>query len=103
MTKLMELTILAREGMKSCEYGLYGDALFKLEQARLMASNGHPLHEAKIRNNIALVYQLDGQLDVARNVFTTALNQSDTSWGRGNPLSRIIKRNLNRLEEAQAA
>jgi hypothetical protein len=98
MSKLKKLGALNREGMRACNEGRPGDALFQLTQADGLArSMNAPLHEAKVRNNMALVYQMSGKYEEARVSFRIAADRAVAGGGEGNVLHRIIQRNLDSL------
>ncbi|WP_338668285.1 tetratricopeptide repeat protein [Pseudodesulfovibrio methanolicus] len=98
MSNLKKLGILNREGMRACNEGRSGDALFQLTQADSLArSLNAPLHEAKVRNNMALVYQMSGKYEEARICFRIAAGRAVDGGGQGNVLHRVIMRNLNSL------
>lgn len=98
MSTLKKLGLLNRQGMRACNEGRCGDALFQLTQAdhlaRFMES---PLHEAKVRNNMGLVYQMSGKYEEARVCFRIAADRAVAGAGDGNCLHRVISRNLDNL------
>ena len=101
MSQLKKIGLLNREGMAACNAGHVEDALFQLTQAERMARRlKSPLHEAKLRNNIGLIHQVAGNRDEARVCFRLAMRRAAEAAGAGNPLHRIIARNLDRLEQA---
>jgi hypothetical protein len=98
MSTLQQLGILNREGMRACNEGRPGDALFQLTQADSLArSMNSPLHEAKVRNNMALVYQMSGKYEEARVSFRIAAGRAVEGGGEGNSLHRVIMRNMDSL------
>ena len=102
MSQLKKIGMLNREGMAACNAGRIEDALFQLTQAERMARRlKSPLHEAKLRNNIGLVHQMAGNRDEALVCFRLAGRRAVEGGGQGNPLQRIIARNLDRLERIE--
>jgi hypothetical protein len=98
MSKLKKLGALNREGMRACNDGRPGDALFQLTQADSLArAMNSPLHEAKVRNNMGLVYQMSGKYEEARVSFHIAAGRAVEGAGEDNVLHRIIQRNLDAL------
>lgn len=98
MSSLKKLGILNREGMRACNEGRPGDALFQLTQADSLArSMNSPLHEAKVRNNMALAYQLSGKFEEARISFRIAVDRAVAGGGEGTCLHKAILRNLDSL------
>lgn len=98
MSTLKKLGILNREGMRACNEGRPGDALFQLTQAdRIARCMDSPLHEAKVRNNMGLVYQMAGKFEEARVSFQIAASRAVEGAGDGNCLHRVITRNLDSL------
>ncbi|WP_207264860.1 tetratricopeptide repeat protein [Desulfovibrio sp. Huiquan2017] len=98
MSTLKQLGILNRDGMRACNEGRPGDALFQLTQADSLArSLNSPLHEAKVRNNMALVYQMSGKYAEARVSFRIAANRAVEGGGEDTGLYRAIMRNLDSL------
>jgi Tfp pilus assembly protein PilF len=98
MSDLKKLGQLNREGMRACNEGRPGDALFQLTQAdNLARSMNSPLHEAKVRNNMALVYQMSGKFEEARVSFRIAAGRAVEGGGENNSLHRVIMRNLDAL------
>lgn len=98
MSTLKQLGLLNRQGMRACNEGRCGDALFQLTQAdRLARSMASPLHEAKVRNNMGLVYQMSGKYEEARVCFRIAADRAVDGAGEGNVLHRTISRNLDNL------
>lgn len=98
MSNLKKLGTLNREGMRACNEGRPGDALFQLTQADSLArAMNSPLHEAKVRNNMALVYQMSGKYEEARVSFRIAAGRAVEGGGEGNVLHRVIMRNLDSL------
>ncbi|QGY40009.1 hypothetical protein GM415_07680 [Pseudodesulfovibrio cashew] len=103
MSTLQQLGLLNREGMKSFNEGRVEDAMFQLSQASKIARQmGSPLHEAKVRNNIGLVFQGDGRRAEALACFRLAEKAAVKGAGEGNVLHKIITRNLTRLEQVEA-
>lgn len=100
MSNLQRLGLLNREAMKAFNRGNVEDAMFQLIQAgRLAHQMKSPLHEAKIRNNIGLVYQGSGNVEEARVSFRLAQKSAISGAGKDNFLHKVITRNLRRLEK----
>ncbi|MGE4193966.1 MAG: tetratricopeptide repeat protein [Pseudodesulfovibrio sp.] len=98
MSSLKKLGLLNRQGMLACNEGRCEDALFQLTQAdRLARSMESPLHEAKVRNNMGVVYQMNGKFEEARVCFRMAADRAVAGAGDGNCLHRTINRNLDNL------
>lgn len=101
MSHLRKLGMLNKEGMKSFNEGRMEDAMFQLTQAsRIARQMSSPLHEAKIRNNIGLVYQSTGNTEEALVCFRLAEKSAVKGAGPGNSLQKVITRNLDRLQQA---
>ena len=101
MHQLKKIGCLNREGMTACNAGRTGEALASLEEAgRLAGEMDSPLHVAKIRNNLGLVHQMAGNFDEAAACFRQAGRLAVEQAGEGNPLHRVITRNLARLEQS---
>jgi hypothetical protein len=99
MSQLKKIGMLNRAGMDACNAGHTEDALFQLTRAEEMARRlKSPLHEAKVRNNIGLVHQMAGNREEALVCFRLAERRAAEGGGQGNPLQRIITRNLDRLQ-----
>lgn len=104
MTRLKKLGMLNREGMKAFNEGNVDNAMFQLLQANRIARDlKSPLHEAKVRNNLGLIYQSNGFMEEARASFHLAERSAVNGAGENNMLHKIIKRNLTRLELAAEA
>ena len=103
MSQLKKIGMLNREGMAACNAGRIEDApCSSSPQAERMARRlKSPLHEAKLRNNIGLVHQMAGNRDEALVCFRLAGRRAVEGGGQGNPLQRIIARNLDRLERIE--
>jgi len=98
MSTLKKLGLLNRQGMLACNEGRPEDALFQLTQAdRLARTMQSPLHEAKVRNNMGLVYQMSGKFEEARVCFRMAADRAVAGAGDNNCLHRTINRNLDNL------
>ena len=87
--------LLNTEGMKACNEGRMDEAVTLLrravDQARAM---GAATYEAKLRNNLGLVFCLSGQPREAESHLRLALAQVERRVGRGNRLYAHIERNL---------
>ncbi len=104
MSPLRKLGVLNREGMKSFNCGKNEDALFQLIQAeRLAEIMESPLHLAKVRNNIGLVYQGAGAHQEALVSFHIACEHAVRGAGEGTGLHKVIVRNISRLESGLMA
>jgi tetratricopeptide (TPR) repeat protein len=88
---------LNREGMKALSEGDLMNARFLLYQAldkcRLFKS---PLNEAKIRNNLGLVLQQDGDLNSASENFQAALKIVRDEVGEETGIFKRIETNYRR-------
>jgi Tfp pilus assembly protein PilF len=72
----------------------FDDALTDLNKALFQAESlGSALHQAKIRNNIGLVFQAQGEFDTASQHFKLALNMVEKRIGTENRLYAAIQRN----------
>ena len=90
---------LNRQGMEALNKGEHGEAVTLLKKAVQQAHDiDSPVYEAKIRNNLALAYQIMGHLDQAHQNFTLALAGIRRKVGEDNPLYTRITGNLSRLE-----
>lgn len=91
---------LNKEGMKALSDGDHMNAHFLLSQAldkcKVFKSS---LNEAKIRNNLALVLQVQGLVDAAANNFKLAMRITEKEAGKDTGLYRRIKSNLEKLEQ----
>lgn len=104
MHQLKEIGRLNREGMAACNEGRIQDALKRLDEAGRMArALDHPLHEAKVRNNLGLVQQVAGRFAEAEASFRHAARIAVEQAGSGNILHRTIVRNMVRLEDARTS
>lgn len=103
MSRLEKMGVLNREGMRLFNAGRIDDALSQLIQAdRIARDLKSPLHEAKVRNNIGLVHQVDGNTEEALACFRLASRSAALGGGKGTTLHKIISRNLTRLEQVAA-
>ncbi|WP_272699218.1 tetratricopeptide repeat protein [Desulfovibrio sp. Fe33] len=103
MSSLKKLGMLNREGMRACNEGRPGDALFQLTQADSLArSLNSPLHEAKVRNNMGLVYQVSGKYEEARVSYRIAASRAVEGGAEGTGLHRVIMTNLGSLPAARS-
>lgn len=97
MKDVLRLGLLIRAGMKAASEDRLEDAVFQLHMALSMARGmDSPLHEAKVRNNLALVHQLRDDLNAARSELRQALEIVENSVGQDNILYRKIADNLDK-------
>lgn len=102
MNRLLQLGHFNRSGMCAGNEGRTADALFQLAQAESVAQTMEsPLHGAKVRNNMGLVYLMAGHFDEALTCFRKAEELAVSGAGEGNVLHRAVLRNIARLEEAK--
>lgn len=100
MRPMMRLRLLCKEGMRACDKGDLENAAFQLHMAlRLARSHGHPLLEAKVRNNMGLVLHLKGEHDKALQHLRLARLITERNAGRDNALFRRITGNLKAMAE----
>ncbi len=101
MCACVALSKLINEGMIACNDGRYHEAALLLDEALGQAERlGSPVHQAKIRNNLGLVFQLQGRREDARQAFSQALAGVEKRVGRCNRLYDSIQSNLRRLDAA---
>ncbi len=93
--------LLNENGMNAFHKGYYEDALYFLgmaaDRARLA---GTPLQEARIRNNIGLVFRGLGNPSQAEIHFKLALSLIEKKEGPANPLHAVVAANLRDVREA---
>ena len=88
----------AKTAMQSFNEGRVDDALLELKEALALAETlGTPIHQAKIRVNLALVLNAGGLADEARTQLRSALHQVEGKIGTNNPLHASITRQLEGL------
>lgn len=101
MTCQQQITQLNHDGMAACNEGRTDDAIIHLIQAerlaRKMQSSGQ---EARVRNNIGLFHQMNGNAEEALVCLRLAERAAVKGEGQGSKLHKIIVRNLSRLERA---
>jgi len=91
------LTRLNREGMSACQSGDFADAGRLLaEGIDLARRGGISMYEAKLRNNLGLVFLLADQPEDAAREFGQALALVEEKLGRDNKLYQRIEGNLAR-------
>ena len=84
-----------KKGMQSFNEGRLDDAVSELQEAITLAGSlGTPIHEAKIRTNLALVLEFRGLTDAAKAQLRRALEQVEGKIGRANPLHAAITRQM---------
>ena len=105
MTAMERLNHLNAEGMQACNKGRMDEAFSLLLQADRIAHEVQaPLNQARVRNNIGLLHQVDGNGEEALACFRLAHHTAAGCGGEtGEKLAKIIHRNLNRLETALGA
>ena len=100
MCRCKEIAAPAREGMDALNQGRPQDALAKLQDALKVAQNvGSSIHQAKIRNNLALTFQALGLIDQAAKNYALALYLVEDRIGPDNHLYRSIRQNLQTLRD----
>jgi len=91
------LTRLNREGMNACQGGDFQVAGRLLGEGIALARRGGiPMYEAKLRNNLGLVFLLANRPGDAAGEFGQALALVEGKLGRDNKLFRRIEDNLSR-------
>lgn len=101
MCRCKEISTNVRAGMEALNQGRPQDGLVKLQAALKQAQEfGSPIHQAKIRNNMALAFQDLGLPDQARKNYALALHLVAARVGSDNYLYRSISRNLDTLEDS---
>ncbi|NMC50423.1 MAG: tetratricopeptide repeat protein [Desulfovibrio sp.] len=95
------ISLLNTCGMEAFNKGYYEDALYYLgmaaDRARLA---GTALQEARIRNNIGLVFRGLGNPTQAEIHFKLALSLIEKKEGTATPLHSVVASNLRELREA---
>lgn len=66
-------------GVKMAQRGLWGEALFRFEQAARLAPN-----DPKVLNNLAVAYEALGRFDLALEAYQKAVRSSSNRELRGN-------------------
>ncbi|WP_461209151.1 tetratricopeptide repeat protein [Desulfocurvus sp. DL9XJH121] len=95
MKPMMKLRLLCRDGMRACERGDLGNALFQLHMAlRLTKGLQSDILEAKVRNNMGLVLMLMGDDVRALGHLRLAQKLTENFAGTRNSLFRSVTRNL---------
>lgn len=98
MKPMMRLRLLCKEGMNACNRGDFDNALFQLHMAlRLVLHEGHPLMEAKVRNNMALVLRIKGDHAEAMDQLCQAHDVTVGAVGTDNILYRNITKNIDEV------
>lgn len=95
--------LMNKEGMRACNEGRLEEALDLLQravnQARLL---GVVMYEAKLRNNLGLVFGMSGRAWEARVHLRLALAQVEGRIGRDNRLYGRIEKNLRAVRDLPA-
>jgi Flp pilus assembly protein TadD len=95
---------LNRAGMEACRKGLFEDAesclLAALDQALM---KGSVCMEAKIRNNLGILYELRGSNEKARVNYGNALSLMKTKLSLDHPLHARLAQSLTRVSPAGQA
>lgn len=91
---------LNRRGMEACRKGLFTEAetdlLAALEQSLIAGSR---CMEAKIQNNLGILYELNGKRDRARLHYGKALQLMRTGLSPVHPLHGRLVQSLARVSE----
>lgn len=104
MCKCKEMAVHARAGMEALNMGRPFDALEKLKTALQTAQDaGSPVHQAKIRNSMGLVFQQLGLRAEAEQNYRLALRLVKARVGEDNRVYRTIASNLDGLSAACAS
>ncbi|MEN6439180.1 MAG: tetratricopeptide repeat protein [Syntrophobacter sp.] len=89
---------LNRSGMEACRNGFFKEAechlLAALDQARL---SGSQCTQAKIRNNLGILYELQGLRDRARHHYGSALDLMKSKLSVEHPLYTRLTESLSRV------
>jgi len=89
---------LNRTGMEACRKGEFDEAEESLLLAlRLVQTKGGNCTEAKIQNNLGIVYELKGQNDKAVHHYRNALDIMRAKTALSHPLHGRIVQGLARL------
>ncbi len=95
---------LNRAGMEACRKGLFEDAesclLAALDQARI---RGSACTEAKIHNNLGILYELQGIREKARFNYGNALSLMKTKLSPEHPLHARLAQSLVRVSSGNSA
>lgn len=92
---------LNRGGMAACQEGNYERAITLLSRALEKSAAKPAVYRAKLCNNLALVYQLQGDQEKAFSNFSTALTLLEqASIGRGVRLYDTVFNNFRKLSAA---
>jgi len=89
---------IVKSGMDAFNDGNHTEALERLNEALTEAARvGSPIHQAKIRSNMALVQRMRGDVRSARRNYELALENVAMRLGADNPLYQRIRHNLDSL------
>lgn len=92
---------IIRSGMSAFNDGKPGEALTRLNEAlREAEMRGSPIHQAKIRANMALVHTSQGDRAKAERQYERALFQIEQRLGAANPLHARVRSALDTLRAA---
>ncbi len=90
---------LNRSGMEACRKGLFSEAesnlLAALEQALMKGSR---CTEAKIQNNLGILYELWGNNGRARDHYANALRLMEAKLSTNHPLHQRLVRSIERTK-----
>ena len=87
------LTGFNKQGMSACQAGRLEEAVDLLKQGVALAQKSKvDMYEAKMRNNLGLVFILMHRLEEAAEQFDRALELVDSRLGRENSLYKRIER-----------
>jgi len=91
---------LNRSGMEACRKGLFGEAESMLLAALDGAlATGSRCMEAKVQNNLGILYELDGKRDKARVHYGNALKLMQAKLSPAHPLNGRLSQSLERVSE----
>ncbi len=98
MCAMSSIGKLNRAGMEACRKGRFDEAetslLAALDQA---LDKGSTCMEAKIRNNLGILYELRGVREKARIHYGSALHLMRTKLSSSHPLAGRLERSMNRV------
>ncbi len=98
MCRAKELSMLNRLGMRLAWQGHYRAGLILLALAlRQSLKAGSVMQEARIRNNMALVFHLGGKDHLAKRQISKAMSLVAARVGSDNKFYKLMEANLSRL------
>ena len=102
MCSIGKAGMLNRTGMEACGKGQFDEAEVKLLSAlRLIQTRGGKCSEAKIHNNLGIVYELQGRHQKALHHYRNALELMESRKAVKHPLHTRVTQSLTRLSQAQ--